>query len=297
MGNVRGTISGTAEQYLLFDKDYNFVDGGYTQITSAGDFSLELVSFSQPIVVTEAGYIFVYLSNESNTTNWVYFDDLKITHTKSPVIQSDDYYPFGLKTSNSYSRENSLENKYLYNGKEKQDELDLGWYDYIARQYDPAIGRFLSIDPAADLMRRISPYAYTYNNPIRFTDPDGMIPIDQVGRPCIGCIGPANSRDDDNLDDLDLNNILDGRTSTNSTILAGPDPGGPKKPRWKNVEWTGEAPHPLKRPVQALGWLFVKAAETVVNMVGDVASQDILGLGPTAIATGGTQAVKFAVTR
>lgn len=55
-------------------------------------------------------------------------------------LHSVDYYPFGL-TFNSYSRENSLPNMYQYNGKEKQDELDLGWIDYGARMYMPEIGR------------------------------------------------------------------------------------------------------------------------------------------------------------
>ncbi len=64
------------------------------------------------------------------------------------------------------------------NGKELQDELNLDWYDYQARQYDPSIGRFLSVDPAADLMRRFSTYAYGFDNPVRFTDPDGMMPDD-----------------------------------------------------------------------------------------------------------------------
>lgn len=87
----------------------------------------------------------------------------------------DNYYPFGL-AFNSYSRENSVANNYLYNGKEKQDELDLGWLDYGVRMYDPAIARWMAVDPAADLMRRHSPYNYAFDNPIMFTDPDGSIP-------------------------------------------------------------------------------------------------------------------------
>ncbi len=105
----------------------------------------------------------------------VYFDDFKVTQTKSPVVATNDYYAFGFQ-SVSNSRENSIEQKYLYNGKELQDELNLGWLDYGARQYDPAISRFLSIDPATDLMRRFSAYVYAFDNPIKFIDPDGMIP-------------------------------------------------------------------------------------------------------------------------
>ena len=71
------------------------------------------------------------------------------------------------------------ENKYLYNGKELQDEqlggINLDWYDYHLRFYDPALGRFSTQDPLADERYWVSPYNYVQNNPINRIDPTGAI--------------------------------------------------------------------------------------------------------------------------
>lgn len=48
------------------------------------------------------------------------------------------------------------------------------------RYYDPAVGKFLSADPVTALdngdMRHFNRYAYGFNNPYKFSDPDGRCP-------------------------------------------------------------------------------------------------------------------------
>jgi RHS repeat-associated protein len=64
-------------------------------------------------------------------------------------------------------------NKYLYNGKELLDDLNLGLYDYGARFCDPAIGRWSVVDPMSHLREWVSPYNFVQNNPLNRIDPDG----------------------------------------------------------------------------------------------------------------------------
>ncbi|WP_315053532.1 RHS repeat-associated core domain-containing protein [Chryseobacterium indoltheticum] len=94
------------------------------------------------------------------------------------ITDANDYYPFGmnhLKTGNAFF--GGSYKAYKYNGKELQET---GMYDYGARFYMPDIGRWGVVDPLAEMYRRHSPYNYAVNNPIRFTDPDGMSVQDKI---------------------------------------------------------------------------------------------------------------------
>ncbi len=96
-------------------------------------------------------------------------------------IQGEDhYYPFGM-TFAGMSVSVGTENKYKYNGKELQDDMGLDWYDYGARMYDPAIGRWHVVDPLASKAPGWTPYRAFFNNPIRYTDPDGRWEWDATG--------------------------------------------------------------------------------------------------------------------
>jgi RHS repeat-associated protein len=123
--------------------------------------------------------------SDANDDNQISFEE---------IIEENNYYPFGLKHSNYNTNEkkyikNEVLNKlilafypkfqgdgsynYKYNGKEYQDELGLNMYDYGARNYDPALGRWMNMDPLAEKYVNISTYGYCLNNPIIFVDPNG----------------------------------------------------------------------------------------------------------------------------
>ena len=86
------------------------------------------------------------------------------------IEQTNHYYPFGMTFGEGID---NSDNRYKYNGKELDRMHGLDLYDYGARHYDAAIGRWGVVDPLAEKYYSISPYAYCNNNPVKFVDPDG----------------------------------------------------------------------------------------------------------------------------
>jgi RHS repeat-associated protein len=67
--------------------------------------------------------------------------------------------------------------RYGFNGKERDKNMSsLTAYDYGFRIYNPALGRFLSVDPLTSSYPQYSPYHFAGNNPIANVDLDGLEP-------------------------------------------------------------------------------------------------------------------------
>ena len=182
-----GGVPKAYARILVFDADSNYV-AAYTSTSQLGSQALSgYQTLAVQITAPVDGYMLAYVGNESDSD--VLFDDVEVLAMPGPQIQENQYDPWGMSLAGLDYNTPGVKalNQYQFNGKEKQPDLGLGWSDYGARMYDAQLGRWHSADPLADKMRRWSPYTFSFDNPIRFLDPDGMAPD---GGPGIGTLGP-----------------------------------------------------------------------------------------------------------
>ncbi len=124
------------------------------------------------MLLTEAGYVslndnkYHYFIQDHQGNNRVVVDE------DGKVEEVNDYYPFGGLMASSSGGVQS----YKYNGKELDRKCGLDWYDYGARMYDAALGRWHVMDPFSEKFYRWSPYTYCLNNPLQYIDSDGRDP-------------------------------------------------------------------------------------------------------------------------
>ena len=122
------------------------------------------------ILLTEVGYVsltdgkYHYYLKDHQGNNRV------VVAEEGTVEEVNDYYAFGGLMSTS-SRQSVQ--PYKYNGKELDRKGGLDWYDYGARMYDAALGRFMKTDRFSEKYVSLSPYQYGANNPVNNIDVNG----------------------------------------------------------------------------------------------------------------------------
>ena len=122
----------------------------------------------QKLLLTEEGYVtlsdgkYHYYLKDHQGNNRV------VINQSGTVEEANHYYPFGGVFASSGNVQ-----PYKYNGKEFDAKKGLNLYDYGARHYDAALGRFATVDPSAENYFNTSLYAYCGNNPISRIDPTG----------------------------------------------------------------------------------------------------------------------------
>ena len=123
----------------------------------------------QKLLLTDEGYVtlsdskYHYYLKDHQGNNRV------VINQSGTVEETNHYYPFGGVFASSGNVQ-----PYKYNGKELDVKKGLNWYDYGARHYDAALGRFTTVDPLSEKYYPIGMYAYCNNNPVRYIDPTGM---------------------------------------------------------------------------------------------------------------------------
>ncbi|WP_430405223.1 RHS repeat-associated core domain-containing protein [Fluviicola sp.] len=158
----------------------------YTAATSGGTGTL-VTTFTNPANGTLTytftpgqAYIRIHLKKLSTENVSFYLDNLRIQTVAAPylavVVMKSDYYPFGMQMPGRHSNDDKY--RYGYNGMEKDKEMHGEGNSYTTefRQYDPRLGRWLSLDPLMMEFPDISPYVAFNDNPIVYTDPLGLAP-------------------------------------------------------------------------------------------------------------------------
>jgi len=125
-----------------------------------------------------------YVKNTAGVYSYVFqykdhLGNIRVSYAKNPttnvleIIDENNYYPFGLKHK-GYNSLTGNNNKYKFQGQERQDELSLNWDSFKWRNYDYSIGRFMSIDPLAEKYYHNSPYAFSENRVIDAFELEGL---------------------------------------------------------------------------------------------------------------------------
>ncbi len=122
-------------------------------------------------------YVRINLKKNSTESTSYNIDNLQIS-TVAPyvamIVMTSDYYPYGYQMPGRHTNDPNY--RFGYNGMEKNAEMygEGNEYSTEFRQYDPRLGRWMSLDPLMAKYPSMSPYVAFNDNPVYFTDPLGL---------------------------------------------------------------------------------------------------------------------------
>jgi len=124
-------------------------------------------------ILVDDGYITM---NGTTPTYHYYIQDHQgnnrvVFNQSGTVEQTNHYYSFGMTFGEGLD---NSDNRYKYNDKELDRMHGLDLYDYGARHYDAAIGRWETVDPLCENHPEVSPYVFCSNNPVNRVDLIGL---------------------------------------------------------------------------------------------------------------------------
>ena len=202
---------GTKRERTALGKDWSLSRTEYRGNLVCADDSLKYILFDGGLIAMDGSspeYLF-FLRDHLGSVRVVARSDGK-------VVQVNHYYPYGMAYASGRMSGNAeahpvtgeggnvidgdleigggtggmelarpgASQPYRFLGNELYTSNSLGLYDFSARMYDPALGRFLSVDPMAEGYRHLSPYAYCAGNPVVYADKDGQV----IGRVVVGAV-------------------------------------------------------------------------------------------------------------
>jgi len=172
-----GTVIPQRYTYGVVDQTGSaYVDNVEYKTTNGSSYS-KLRIYNSEGYATGLGYLNYYRKDHLGNNREVW--QAGYSGLTASTVQRTQYYPSGLPWAEATGA--SVQNR-KYNDKQFIEMHGLDEYDSQARNYYPAIGRTLTIDPLAEKYYSISPYAWCANNPVKYIDPDGRDLFDVTGR-------------------------------------------------------------------------------------------------------------------
>ena len=153
---------GTVEEYYIMDDN---LTAGVFSNTGTGyelDYWNILGHGVEGRYVPGSGYRYYYKDHLGSTR--------AVVNATGTILDATDYYPFGLAMPGR-SHTTAPGTKEMFTGHERDHEVGLDYM--VARRYDPALGRFMSVDPLFEVYPNWTSYHYVLNNPVANIDPTG----------------------------------------------------------------------------------------------------------------------------